>query len=445
MKKKLQRLLASTLTLAMALALTGCTGMKAEMSLTDTGSGSIEAKVGYTKEGLEMLWEINADDMDGTIEEFIAEAESFEIDDTTYYGESETENFDNIKELNQMLSDVTAAGTVSSEYGIGFAAYNGDIYFGFAPRIAEDEGEYQAELSDYAIESGYSESEVQKLIAETCILYVVEMPNTVTLVTDENEYKTVTSESAEGFKQAKDTSVTGISIENNIVTIDVLKVEPVEEYTLYLFKSEANVTEDIYLGETTADEIYDEDITEYITFDDVASDFWAYEAIQWAADRGIVVGVGNNKFEPNGTLTRAQFYTMISRYTYIGDLYDTESDYWAENYIRACIDFGYVLGVEEQPEVINKSDWDVPMLREEAVTAMMLVEGYWLEANEDIDSTMIPDFNAIDEQYSQYILDAYKCGVTVGTDANRTFAPKSQLTRAQGCQLLYRLYDSIYQ
>ena len=134
MKKKLQRLLASTLTLAMALALTGCTGMKAEMSLTDTGSGSIETKVGYTKEGLEMLWEINADDMDGTIEEFIAEAESFEIDGTTYYGESETENFDNIKELNQLLSDVTAAGTVSSEYGIGFAAYNGDIYFGFAPR-----------------------------------------------------------------------------------------------------------------------------------------------------------------------------------------------------------------------------------------------------------------------------------------------------------------------
>ncbi|MBE6927317.1 MAG: hypothetical protein E7467_02305 [Ruminococcaceae bacterium] len=51
-----------------------------------------------------------------------------------------------------------------------------------------------------------------------------------------------------------------------------------------------------------------------LTFTDVPSNEWYAEAVAWAAHNGIVGGVGNNKFDPNGNITREQIAAILYRY-----------------------------------------------------------------------------------------------------------------------------------
>ena len=50
-------------------------------------------------------------------------------------------------------------------------------------------------------------------------------------------------------------------------------------------------------------------------FTDVPSGQWYTDAIAWAAANGIVNGVGDEKFDPNGNITREQLATILHRYT----------------------------------------------------------------------------------------------------------------------------------
>lgn len=50
------------------------------------------------------------------------------------------------------------------------------------------------------------------------------------------------------------------------------------------------------------------------TFADVPNGQWYTDAIAWAAAEGVVGGVGNGKFEPDGNVTREQMATILFRY-----------------------------------------------------------------------------------------------------------------------------------
>ena len=50
------------------------------------------------------------------------------------------------------------------------------------------------------------------------------------------------------------------------------------------------------------------------TFSDVKSGTWYSNAVSWAAANGVVNGVGNNKFDPEGKITREQMATILFRY-----------------------------------------------------------------------------------------------------------------------------------
>jgi len=50
-------------------------------------------------------------------------------------------------------------------------------------------------------------------------------------------------------------------------------------------------------------------------FTDVPSGQWYTDAIAWAAANGIVNGVGDDRFDPNGNITREQLATILHRYT----------------------------------------------------------------------------------------------------------------------------------
>lgn len=50
------------------------------------------------------------------------------------------------------------------------------------------------------------------------------------------------------------------------------------------------------------------------TFTDVPDGQWYTDAVAWAAANGVVKGVGNEKFDPNGNVTREQMVTILFRY-----------------------------------------------------------------------------------------------------------------------------------
>lgn len=60
-----------------------------------------------------------------------------------------------------------------------------------------------------------------------------------------------------------------------------------------------------YEGEPTAPEA---------GFSDVSANAWYAKAVDWAASLGIVNGVGKNRFNPDGTITREQLITILYRY-----------------------------------------------------------------------------------------------------------------------------------
>ena len=65
-------------------------------------------------------------------------------------------------------------------------------------------------------------------------------------------------------------------------------------------------------------------------FDDVADGMWYTDAVAWAASNGIVNGIGNNRFDPNGKITREQMAAVLYRYTKFKGLPLNDGDYVEE-------------------------------------------------------------------------------------------------------------------
>ena len=60
-------------------------------------------------------------------------------------------------------------------------------------------------------------------------------------------------------------------------------------------------------------------------FTDVKSDQWYADAVSWAAENGIVCGVGESRFDPEGKVTREQIAVFLHRYAvYSGESCDGE-------------------------------------------------------------------------------------------------------------------------
>ena len=55
-------------------------------------------------------------------------------------------------------------------------------------------------------------------------------------------------------------------------------------------------------------------VSSTIAFTDVSADAYYAEAVQWAAENGITDGVGDNKFAPDGVCTRGQMVTFLYRF-----------------------------------------------------------------------------------------------------------------------------------
>ncbi len=83
-------------------------------------------------------------------------------------------------------------------------------------------------------------------------------------------------------------------------------------------------------------------------FSDVKISSWYGKEVNALAQLGVLEGVGGGKFDPSGTLTRAQFVTMMCRCMGKTEgkatFADVSATHWARKYIAAAADAGWVNG-----------------------------------------------------------------------------------------------------
>ena len=100
------------------------------------------------------------------------------------------------------------------------------------------------------------------------------------------------------------------------------------------------------------------DLSDYVSarfFDDTIGQ-WYSTAIEWAAEQGIVSGVGNHKFDPDANVTREQMAVMLNNYIkyrgvdfsesqkYTAFADENEISFWAKDAVRVAQSIGIVSG-----------------------------------------------------------------------------------------------------
>jgi hypothetical protein len=124
-------------------------------------------------------------------------------------------------------------------------------------------------------------------------------------------------------------------------------------------------------------------------FKDVSKDHWAYRYIMWMFDRKIIDGVGNNKFEPNGLVTRAQFAKMMVN-TLNLKIYcpstptfdDIKKNDWEYKFVESAKN--YLTYYKSSNKDLFKPD--EPSVREDMAVALVNALGY---KNESIDADSV--------------------------------------------------------
>lgn len=122
------------------------------------------------------------------------------------------------------------------------------------------------------------------------------------------------------------------------VEIPVTRVQP---GTVAVLVKSNGAQEVIQNTVTTKDGIYvklsDGDTVKIVnnasSFDDVSGSYWGADAIDYATSRELFDGVGNDKFDPEGQMTRAMIVTVLARYvgvdTSTGDEWYDAGRSWA--------------------------------------------------------------------------------------------------------------------
>ena len=88
-----------------------------------------------------------------------------------------------------------------------------------------------------------------------------------------------------------------------------------------------------------------------ITFTDVIQDHWARGYIYTLASRGIVKGIGNNLFNPNGTITIGEVVTILDRsFKLYGNTrsysYSLEN-HWSNEYFLSLVNQGIIVNTDD--------------------------------------------------------------------------------------------------
>lgn len=177
------------------------------------------------------------------------------------------------------------------------------------------------------------------------------------------------------------------------------------------------------------------------SFTDLGEAAWARQYIEALAAREAVNGVGNNTFQPNGQLTRAQFITMLVQLFDLEDAAATSAftDAKKGEWYYAAVASAQKLGiVEGKPDgsfgisdSISRQDMAVMLYRASKITGLGWRTGTEASAFADAASIAPYAVEAVAVMEANGIMNGMGEG---------NFVPRGLSTRAQAAAVLYRMF-----
>ena len=167
-------------------------------------------------------------------------------------------------------------------------------------------------------------------------------------------------------------------------------------------------------------------------FDDVSKDDYYYDAVHWAADKGVTSGVGDGLFAPDAACTRAQIVTFLWRTTGSpepGSL-RSFSDVPADAYYAKAVAWAVEKGITIGTDATHFSPEET-CTRAQSVTFLYRANGQPAAG-----AASFRDVPA-DAYYAKAVAWAAEKGITKGV-AEGLFGPEETCTRAQIVSFLYR-------
>ncbi len=185
----------------------------------------------------------------------------------------------------------------------------------------------------------------------------------------------------------------------------------------------------------------------YGFFDLPAPDDWAYEGICFCLDNGYMAGMGDGYFRPDDVTTRAQLVTILWRVS--GEPkaakaapFTDVNQPWAADAIAWAAENGIVNGVGD-----NRFEPDGPITREQLVTIFCRYCRDWLKTDMTPGASLASFPDAA--QVSDWAKDAMAWGIAsklisgVGTDHGVELQPKGSATRAQIARVILNFVTGV--
>lgn len=180
-----------------------------------------------------------------------------------------------------------------------------------------------------------------------------------------------------------------------------------------------------------------------LQFTDVNTGAWYHEAVDYVLNNGLMIGVSDTRFSPNGKTTRGQLVTILYRMegspavTGGSPFTDVAEGQYYANAVSWAAENGIVNGVTETLFLPNRE-----ITREQAATILYRYAGYKgvdLTAGGSLDG--FPDAGSVSEYARPAMAWAVDTGLIVGIDGR--LAPRGNATRAQVATLIMRFQADI--
>lgn len=184
-----------------------------------------------------------------------------------------------------------------------------------------------------------------------------------------------------------------------------------------------------------------------LPFRDISEGDWYYESVQNAYDEGIIKGVSDSQFAPDGTVTREMFLTMLGRTVDIDpSMYENDSnsfsdvlpDQWYSSYINWGVKMGIVKGIGNNEFGIGQA-----VTREQM--AVFLARCIYSECGVSLKESETDFIDFKDKEkisdWASDSLDLMQSYDIFKGDENAYFYPQKMASRAEGAAVMMRLLD----
>ena len=186
-------------------------------------------------------------------------------------------------------------------------------------------------------------------------------------------------------------------------------------------------------------------------FTDVPTSHWAYTQIERAYSDGVIAGTAGNAanytgvFSPSGTLTEAQFVTIMTRAFFNDELEAAKKSVGPNAKWYAAAQ-----KVAEDKHLLTfvQGKMDAPITRYDMAAIMTnIMSAKEFPGRPDatkIEETFnkIADFKSIPNSYQISVASVFAMGLIAGTDSKGTFSGSSYMNRAQAAVVYGRMKDA---